>query len=183
MRPDSQTITLTLAIALPVLCAVAVGIGRTADAHSESAHQTAAHALGAPPAPKVANASPWNVDIGPDPFLLPRRPKSDPPIQIPLRKVFHVDTPFVGHTRVGDGSTGKPTQPPVIPDTVDTVDRMAGFLSGNGVYAVLETPSQTMVVNPGDRVDDNRVVTDIRPTSMHLRSDNGSSLVTLRSSL
>jgi len=180
MRPDTRSVTLTLAITLPVLCAVAVGIGRTAEAHVRPVQLTT-NSVAGPSATKIAGASAWNVHLGPDPFLLPQRPKSDPPIQVPLRKVYHVDTPFVGHARLGESLTGKPPIQPIVPETVDTTDRMAGFLSGNGVYAVLETPDRTMVVNPGDRVDDDRVVSDIRPTSLHLVSHAATSLVTLRS--
>ena len=183
MRPDSRNVTLTLAITLPILCAVAMGVDRTAQARSRPANVTSTHPTAVSTARKVASASRWNVHLGPDPFVLPRRPSSDPPQKAHLRRVFHLDTPFIGHARLGESLTGRPPMPPIVPETTDTMDRMAGYLSGNGVYAVLETPDRTMVVNPGDRVDDNRIVTEIRPTSMRLRSDNANSLVTLRSSL
>lgn len=178
MQARTWNFAIATVIIVPALCAVGAAVGHSGGPPSHAVHKQAS---AVPTLKKVASSTSWHIDTGPDPFALPRRPKSDPPTTIPLRKTYNVGTTFLGHT--AKHTTDQPWRPPHMTEATDNVDRMAGFLSGNGVYAVLETPDRSMVVNPGDRLDDGRVVNDIRPTSMHLGDDKTNYLVTMRSSL
>jgi hypothetical protein len=113
------------------------------------------------PGVRVARAEGSNIDIGPDPFALPWR-KAQEPARTPFRKAFHIDTPFLGHVApVYEPLTLLKTKPPI--DTPDPSIRMAGFLIGNAI-----------VVNPGDHIDDDRLVTEIRPNETRLRGESDS---------
>jgi hypothetical protein len=128
------------------------------------------------------STTPQTVDVrlGPDPFALPARRIVERP-RLALRKLLHADVGFLGHRRttIRTGGDQQPPQQPAEPQL-----RMAGFLIGNGIYAVIDTGDHAIVVNPGDRIDDGRVVDEIRPNETRLRNANGDvSAVTLRQML
>jgi len=177
MRPHLRIVAIAAVIVVPAILAYGAARHVPPSTAALRSSKLTAHAK-----PAVAKVDGWKIGDGPDPFALPRRRTDGEPRPLPLRKKYRLDSGFVGTNHVSMSIIDN-LHPPLASEVDDSIDRMAGFLSGNGIYAVLQTPSQTLVVNPGDRVDDGRVVTQIRPMSMKLRDDSTVYNVGMRSAL
>ncbi len=85
---------------------------------------------------------------------------------------------FLTPVRIADTNTTAPKEEPGIDIRVVPTRRVAGILTGNGVYALLDDSGKQTVVRPGMKLDDGYEVVMINSNSVVLRKKEGSQTFT-----
>ncbi len=114
-----------------------------------------------------SKVTPENLHYTQDPFYVSWKRKPLPP------------DPFEEVQPLQVASTNA-AAPPAKPITVRQVPdrRVAGILSGQGVYAILEQNGTSEIVKPGGVTSDGYTVVDISPTGVKLRKREGNIILT-----
>ncbi len=121
----------------------------------------------ATPAPVVKVSHPATYHYGQDPFFVTWRRKPLPPD--PFQQVQPLQ---VASTTV----MAPPSQPVHVREVADR--RVAGILTGKGVFAILEKDGQSEIVKPGQMTSDGYKVVAITTNSVKLRKQDGNIIIT-----
>ncbi len=121
----------------------------------------------ATPAPVVKVSHPATYHYNQDPFYVTWRRKPLPPDPFAQVQPLQVATTTV---------LAPPSQPVHVREVADR--RVAGILTGKGVFAILEKDGQSEIVKPGQVTSDGYKVVAITTNSVKLQKQDGNIIIT-----